>query len=104
MREIALKAINKFVYFALNYNVIAVEYTDFCGSNKTEYVPEFFKVFKEYEYPHLVSKWKETETLGSYGRVMAFYTLLDNAHRVAMLDYIVDNYKDELSIHLSNNE
>lgn len=104
MREIALKAINKFVYFALNYNIVTVEYTDFSGTKKTEYVPEFFKAFKDYELPHLVSKWKDTECFGGYGRVVAFYTQLDNVHRVTMLDYIVDNYKNELSLYLTNNE
>lgn len=88
--NIGISSINKFIYYTLNYGFVVVE---------DGYAPDFFKAFDTADVPHLLNKWRYVcDTTDSYGRVIKFYTELDRPHRVAMLNYINENYSDEQKI------
>ena len=99
--NIAIIAINKFFFYAQNYPCIRIEYHSIDGTDKFDYLPDFFKAFDYHLIEHLRGKWLNAcEKTDSYGYVMKFYGELDGTNRQKMLKYIMENYNDEQRIPL----
>lgn len=97
----SIVAINKFFFYAMNYPCIRIEYHSIDGTNKYDYLPDFFKAFDFHMIEHLRSKWLNAcERTDSYGYIMKFYGELDGSNRQKMLTYIMENYDDEQKIPL----
>lgn len=99
--NIALKAVNKFIYFALNYESNQSVYV----LGKTYYVPKFLTDINwGCATSHMVGKWvelvckQESGDIDSYGIMLRFYTSLDNDCKVKFLNWILDHYKGELRL------
>lgn len=96
--EIAMRAINKWFYYAMNYPVVEVEVLDFNGTRK-EYLPDFFNAFPKHLRGHLAGKWNRfCEDYGSRAVLMAFYGELDWSNRKLLMGWVLDHYNDEQKI------
>ena len=93
--KIAMSAINKWFYYAMNYDVIPVEVADFDG-DRAMMLPDFFNAFPKDLRKHLAGKWNAYyEDYGSYAVLMAFYGELDGNNRKLLLEWVLNNYNDE---------
>lgn len=100
--DIALIAINKFFFYAMNYPCVPIIYKSIDGTEKKDYLPSFFKVFPPYLVEHLKGKWEYAcDKCGSYGAIMKFYGELDGSNRNLMLNHIIDTYNGEQRIPLN---
>ena len=99
--DIALIAINKFFFYAMNYPCVPITYKSIDGTEKKDYLPSFFKAFPPYMVEHFRSKWlNAVDKTDSYGYLMKFYAELDGTYRQMVLKYIMENYNDECKIPL----
>ena len=88
-------AINKWFYYAMNYNVVEIEVENFDGTKK-EYLPDCFNAFPKYLRAHLAKKWDTLYGLyGSRAVLMAFYAELSDNYRKDLIQWVMDNYNDE---------
>ena len=91
----AMVAINKWFYYAMNYNVVPVEIEDYQGK-RTEYLPDCFEAFPKHLRGHLFEKWESLyESYGSRAVLMAFYGELDWSNRKLLMEWVLNNYNDE---------
>lgn len=96
--ENTITNIDKFIAYALNYPMEFFTITNNSGVSSEVYLPSVFRAFEKSVFNstlnHLVSKWNyvcmETD---AYGRMIKFYTYLDNKNKERMLNYIVENYQ-----------
>lgn len=96
--NIAIKAINKFFYFSLNYESGQI----YILHGDIRQVPKFITRIK-WGCPtdHMVEKWcalaeqLKSGDIDSFGVINRFYAGLDNDCRVKFLNWILDNYKGE---------
>ncbi len=93
--QIAMAAINKWVYFSLNYKV--VPYTKPNDDNEVIYLPEFIVVIKwTCPISHMIGKWKSaTRSNDPHTYLICFYTELDSQNQKLLLEWIINNYNDE---------
>ena len=91
----AMIAINKWFYYAMNYNVVEIEVENFDGTKK-EYLPDCFNAFPKTLRAHLAKKWDTLYGLyGSRAVLMAFYAELSDNYRKDLIQWVMDNYNDE---------
>ena len=82
-KQISLIAINKFMYFALNYDPYFIDKV--WGERKPYTLSD-----------HLWNKFDGYyEDCGPYGVILKFYAELDWGNRIKLLNWVMDNYKDE---------
>lgn len=98
--KVAMEAINKWVYFSLNYNVVSYTYNQSSGESTTVYVPEFL-VAINWTCPisHMIGKWKyasRSEDAHSY--LTRFYTELDSQNSELLMEWVMNNYNDEIKL------
>ena len=102
--KIAMQAINKWFYYAMNYNVVKVEVADFDG-NHTEYLPDFFNAFPLHMRKHLAGKWNSLfEDYGSHAVLMAFYGELSSNYRKDLMAWVLENYNDEQKLNFNEED
>lgn len=93
--KIAMQAINKWFYYAMNYNVVEIEVEKFDGTT-TMYLPDCFNAFPKYLRAHLVGKWDALyDKYGSRAVLMAFYAELSSNYRKDLMEWVLNNYNDE---------
>ena len=93
--KIAMQAINKWFYYAMNYNVVEIEIADYNG-NRKEYLPDCFNAFPLYLRGHLAAKWNTLyEEYGSRAVLMVFYGELDGENKKILMEWVLNNYNDE---------
>lgn len=91
----AMIAINKWIYYTLNYNVVDVEVQDFDGTH-TELLPDCFNGFPMHMRKHLAGKFSEYyDSVGSYGVMTKFYANLDKNYQKLLMEWVLNNYNDE---------
>lgn len=96
--RIAMAAINKWIYFSLNYDV--VPYTNKNNNNEIVYVPEFIPAIK-WMCPicHMVNKWQlATQSKDPHTYLIKFYTELDIQNRRLLLEWVLNYYNDEIKL------
>jgi len=102
--KIAMQAINKWFYYAMNYRVVEVEVGDHNGT-RTEYLPDFFNAFPLWLRGHLAGKWNALyEDYGSRAVLMAFYGELSSNYRKDLMAWVLENYNDEQKLSFSEKE
>lgn len=102
--KIAMQAINKWFYYAMNYRVVEVEVADFDG-NHTEYLPDFFNAFPLHMRKHLAGKWNSLyEDYGSRAVLMAFYGELSSNYRKDLMLWVLENYNDEQKLNFNEED
>ena len=85
-------AVNKFFYFAMNFPVIYHKWHTGWGEEREGYIPEFLtKVKWNCNEGHIIEKWLSL-TADRYGQMFEFYAELDSNNRVALVDWIMENY------------
>lgn len=101
--QIAMAAINKWVYFSLNYNVVPYYYKLFNGEDITIYVPEFIiKVKWTCPISHMIGKWENAaRTEDAHTYLIRFYTELDFTNRILLMEWMMSNYNDEIKLTFS---
>jgi hypothetical protein len=96
--KIAMQAINKWFYYAMNYNVVEIEIADYNG-NRKEYLPDCFNAFPLYLRGHLAAKWNTLyEEYGSRAVLMVFYGELDGENKKILMEWVLNNYNDECKL------
>lgn len=96
----AIIAINKWFYFAMNYETISHEWESISGERRVEYLPRFLKEAKwTCNLDHMLAKWNmATQSKNPYAYLMNFYAELDEANRKALLEWVMENYNGERKI------
>lgn len=106
--KIAIEAVNKWFYFTQNFEMAHYSWTragwvpcenpqdDICD----RFLPEFiFKVRWTCGPDHIVDKWEAAVTCAGWrGAPLHFYGALDNTNRVALIEYVMANYNQDLKI------
>ena len=90
-------SINRFFYFANNYDCVKITFPSVHSGSRTEYQPEFFKAFEPHLVEHLLGKFEYF-----YGKcnrrsgaaLIEFYAELDGNNRARLLKYINENYNE----------
>lgn len=95
--QIALTAINKWLFFGWNYETICHEWKSGNGEQKTGYFPAFLvKVKWTCNFDHMVGKWSEAIRSGDCHSYLArFYAELDTTNRQMLLEWVMQNYQGE---------
>jgi hypothetical protein len=102
--KIAMTAINKWFYYAMNYNVVPMEVETFDGV-KTEYLPDCFNAFPKTLRAHLAKKWDTLYGLyGSRAVLMAFYAELSSNDRKDLMAWVLENYNDEQKLNFNEED
>lgn len=100
--ESAVRGINKFMYFSWNFKQIYVEWGDMFGHIHHEYMPEFIWECRDKwncSFDHIVGKWHGIrEDTDSHALIPRFYGQMGPHNRRVMLEWIMQNYNDELSL------
>ena len=97
--ESAVKGIHKFFYYAMNIPFVKTTYSMPWDDTimKTEFLPDFVsEVAWGCSPAHIIGLWKDASEQGGYfGKLMAFYSYLDDTNRRLLLEYICNNYNNE---------
>ena len=102
--KIAASAINKWFYYAMNYNVVPIEIEDYAGV-RTEYLPDCFNAFPKSLRGHLAGKWNALyENHGSRAVLMAFYAELSSNYRKDLIEWVMNNYNDEQKLNFNEED
>lgn len=90
MNREALTAINKWFYFSMNYPYGFIE-----------------KIWGDEPWlaNHIKSKFDHLyDVYGSYGVINALYGELDTTNRVKFMNWVMNNYNNEIAIKFADNE
>ena len=99
--KIAMAAINKWVYFGWNYNLVHYPHGNWDGA-LSEYIPDFI-AYAKWSCPisHMVEKWKSAiKNVHPDAYLVRFYAELDSENRAALMEWVMANYNDEIKLHL----
>jgi len=96
--KIAMTAINKWFYYAMNFGCKKMEVATFSGIEQ-EYCPDCFEAFPPNMRGHLLNKWNGIyESYGSDAVLMRFYAELSTNYRKDLMQWVLNNYNDEQKI------
>lgn len=102
--KIAMTAINKWFYYAMNFNVVPIEVETFDGV-KTEYLPDCFNAFPKSMRGHFANKWNYGyKEYGSRGVLMWFYGELSTNYRKDLMEWVLNNYNDEQKLNFNEED
>lgn len=98
--KLALVAINKWLFFGWNFKSCYHSWQDFSGVPREEYLPEFLcRVKWTCNLSHMVDKWrKATRSKNPDTYLVSFYADLDNANRILLLEWVMQNYNGEKTL------
>ena len=98
----ALNAINKWLYFGWNYGMVMHSWTDYGNNECEKYVPRFLVEAKwTCNFCHMYDKWQHAVEKGNTDSFLgAFYANLDTENRIALLEWVMENYNDEMKLGL----
>lgn len=98
--QLAMAAINKWLFFCWNYSCQLCEWTDIHGNKHSECLPDFLVgAHWTCNLTHMVEKWKRAVNEGSPNSYLTrFYGDLDVFNRRALLQWVMENYHDERKI------
>lgn len=95
--QVAMEAINKFLFFSWNYPSDYHTWDTFGGGTTTKLVPVFL-IRAEWTcpFPHMYGKWLHAINCDdAHAYLPRFYAELDTTNRQALLDWIMNNYNGE---------
>lgn len=97
--QMAMEAINNWLYFGWNYAYGRHEFEDEDGNVQEGTLPDFIAGVK-WTAPmiHILRHWWRAEHAGRDGHMAAFYGALDVANRRTLLEYVLSNYNSGMRI------
>ena len=102
--KIAMQAINKWFYYAMNYRVVEVEVEEFDG-NHIEYLQDYLNALSMHLRKHLAGKWNYGhKTYGSRAALMWFYGELSSNYRKRLMLWVLENYNDEQKLNFNEED
>lgn len=95
--QIALTAINKWLFFGWNYETVRHEWKGGNGEQKVGYFPDFLvKVQWTCNFDHMADKWSAAVRSGNGDSYLVrFYAELDTTNRQRLLEWVMQNYQGE---------
>ena len=95
--QIAITAINKWLYFGWNYEIIHHKWNSTNGEQKEEWLPAFLvKAQWTCNFDHMLDKWnKVTQSGNTNSYLTQFYAELDTTNCKILLEWIMQNYQGE---------
>lgn len=97
--KVAMSAINKWFYYAMNYNVVEILVPTLDGEESIMWLPDFFNAFPKSIRAHFASKWNYGyDQYGSRAALMWFYAELSSNYRIMLMEWVLNNYNDELKL------
>lgn len=95
--QIALTAINKWLYFGWNYEVVLHQWKSCNGEQKTGYFPAFLVECKwTCNFDHMAEKWSAATRSGNCDSYLVrFYAELSMDNRQTLLEWVMQNYQGE---------
>jgi len=102
--KIAMQAINKWFYYAMNYGSKEMPVAGFYCETMM-YLPDCFEAFPKHLRLHFKGKWDYAyEKYGSRAVLMAFYAELSSNYRKDLMAWVLENYNDEQKLSFSEEE
>ena len=102
--KVAMTAINKWIYYALNYNVVEVEVQDFDGTH-TENLPDCFNAFPMNIRKHFAGKFRAYyEDVGSDGVMTKFYAEIGKSYQKMLMEWVLNNFNGEQKLYFKEEE
>ena len=103
--KVAMAAINKWFYYAMNYNVVEILVPTLDGEESTMWLPDFFNAFPKSIRAHFASKWNSIyEFYGSDAVLMRFYAELSTNYRIMLMEWVLNNYNDEQKLNFDTED
>lgn len=98
--QMAINAINKWIFFGWNYSCVEHEWTDANGNKRIEVLPRFLVEVKwTCNFDHMLSKWRlATHNTDSHSYLVRFYAELGAENCRLLLEWVMENYHDERKI------
>ena len=98
--QIALTAINKWLFFGWNYDSILHQWEAPCGEQRSEVVPVFLVQTKwTCNFDHIYGKWRlAVSSKNSDAYLPRFYAELGKENRIALLEWVMNHYRDEIKL------
>lgn len=96
--KIGIEAVNRWIFHGWNYEMTTVEIHDnSTGAIKKIHIPEFLKGAKwTCNLQHMIDKWNDAcRSKNTDAYLVKFYANLDNDNRIALLEWVLENYTDE---------
>lgn len=91
-RDFAI-AVNKFLFYQWNFESVPITYPSVSGGYKTEYMPGFFKVFRDNGLiEHMYLKWVNYHRRDTHSSIARLYGELSKEDRYIVLKWINENY------------
>lgn len=102
--KIAMTAINKWFYYAMNYTHREMDVQTFNGTER-KFCPDCFEAFPASLRQHLLSKWDYLyEKYGSRAVLMAFYAELSTNYRKDLMEWVLNNYNYEEKLNFNEED
>ena len=90
--KVAMTAINKWFYYAMNYNHKKMEVRTFSGV-EDKYLPDCFEAFPLHIRQHFLEKWNALyETYGCRAVLAAFFNELSDTYRIPLMEWVLEHY------------
>jgi len=98
--QMAINAINKWVFFGWNYPCIEHEWINVHGEKQIEVLPRFLvEIEWTCNFDHILSKWHlATHDADSHSYLVRFYAELGSENCRLLLKWVMENYHDERKI------
>lgn len=98
--QVALKAINKWLFFGWNYRTVWHTWTNANNQVRGGYLPEFIvKVKWTCNIEHMHYKWlSATRSHNTDAYLVRFYAELDTTNRMLLMEWVMQNYNGEAHI------
>ena len=104
--KIALEAVNKWLYYGWNYDLVPFSWTNSDNEIKSEYLPEFLVNVKwTCNIHHIKEKWhKAVKSQNTDAYLVSFYAELDSPNRILLLEYVMQHYNGEQHLNFHDDE
>ena len=103
--KVAMTAINKFFYYAMNFGSKKMEVAVIGEGIVEKYMPDCFEAFPVSLRQHLYKKWESLyDSYGSRAVLMAFYAELDGTNRKLLMEWVINNYNGECKLSFKEEE
>ena len=97
--DVAITAVNKWLYYGWNYPSVPYTYNN-GAEDKTRHLPQFIVEVKwTCNMARMVGKWdKAIECSNPNAYLTNFYAELDTRNRQLLIEWVMQNYNDEIKI------
>ena len=98
-KEAAIQGINRFIFYAWNYDQEQVSINTASGVRNVWLPKALVHAKWNCNIGHIANKWFESAEHGNpHSYFIRFYGELSSDNRRALLEWVLENYKDEIKI------